>query len=65
MTKIRKETYCCPKCKQYGESKMYETINVDLDHTLKEKVMAVPLKEIGKRSYFLSFHTTFGIELSL
>ena len=36
MTKIRKETYCCPKCKQYGEFKMYETINVDLDHTLKE-----------------------------
>ena len=40
MTKIRKETYCCPKCKQYGEFKMYETINVDLDHTLKEKVIS-------------------------
>lgn len=39
MTKISKQTYCCPNCNEYSEFQMYETINVDLDNSLKEKLM--------------------------
>ena len=39
MTKISKKTFCCPNCNEYSEFTMYESINVDLDNSLKEELM--------------------------
>lgn len=40
MTKIKNEVFTCPKCGSKSEIKIYDSINVDLDEDLKEKVLS-------------------------
>lgn len=40
MTKINLKSFNCPKCHKSSEFKMYETVNVDLDNSLREKVLS-------------------------
>lgn len=40
MTKIKCKSYNCPRCHKDSEFKMYETVNVDLDNSLREKVLS-------------------------
>lgn len=40
MTKIKCKSYNCPKCHKDSDFKMYETVNVDLDNILREKVLS-------------------------
>ena len=45
MTKFSKEQYECPYCKNMGEFTMYESVNVTLDPSLREKLFSGELFE--------------------
>ena len=38
MTKISAQPITCPKCQHDGEFRMYETVNVTLDQSLRDRV---------------------------
>jgi hypothetical protein len=40
MTKISSQSITCPKCQHEGEFRMYETVNVTLDKSLRERVFS-------------------------
>ena len=40
MTKIKTSKYTCPKCGKESDFTMYESVNVDLNSKLKEKVLS-------------------------
>ena len=40
MTKISNQSFICPKCQHEGEFRMYETVNVTLDKSLRDRVFS-------------------------
>ena len=43
MSIIRKEKFVCPVCKTEGDYKVYRSVNIDLDKSLREKVLSQEL----------------------
>ena len=40
MTKISNQSFTCPKCQHEGEFRMYESVNVTLDKSLRDRVFS-------------------------
>ena len=43
MSIIRNEKFVCPVCNTEGDYKVYRSVNVDLDKSLREKVLSQEL----------------------
>lgn len=60
MSKERTESFTCPICGHQGEFTLWESVNVDLDESLREKVLSGELFDWGCPSCGQRIHIKYG-----